>query len=69
MTTHLNYYKTILKKISFDSYLFHKEYHKAIRDLTAQEMDDLNKWIQSTGLDNILADKPNIQLMHDNEMQ
>ncbi|HET6542840.1 MAG TPA: hypothetical protein VFG46_20275 [Chryseolinea sp.] len=53
MTTYLDYYKTILNKVSFDAYLFHKEYRKAMRDLNTQEMSDLNKWIQSTGFHNI----------------
>ena len=65
--TYLNYYKIILKKVSFDRCLFHKEYHKAIRDLNAQEIADLNNWIQSTGFDHNLADKTDSQLMHANE--
>jgi hypothetical protein len=68
MTNYLDYYKTILNKVSFDAYLFHKEYRKAMRDLNAQEMSDLNEWIQSTGFHNILAEQMNGQLMHHNRM-
>ena len=68
MTTYFDYYKTILKKVSFDRYLFHKEYHKAIRDLNAQELSDLNKWIQATGFHKILAEQINSHLIHDDGM-
>jgi hypothetical protein len=69
MTTYLDYYKTILKKVSFDRHLFLKEYHKAIRDLNTQEIEDLNKWIQSTEFHNILGGRINNRLMHDHEMR
>ena len=59
MTTYLDYYKTILNKVSFDRCLFYKEYHKAIRDLNALEIRDLNKWIRLSGFDNILAEQMN----------
>ena len=64
MMTYLDYYRTILTKVSFDAYLFHKEYHKAIRDLNVQEMSELNQWIQSIGFDNILAEQIDNQVMH-----
>jgi hypothetical protein len=63
MMTYLDYYKTILHKVSFDAYLFHKEYRKAMRDLKAHEMSDLNKWIQGKGFHNILAEQRDGQLM------
>ena len=69
MTTYLDYYKTILNKVSFDPYLFHKEYHKAMRDLNAQEMSDLIKWIHSKGFHNTLADPMHGQLMHHDRMR
>ena len=69
MTTYLDYYKTILKKVSFDRHLFHKEYRKAISDLNTQEIEDLNKWVQSTGFHNILADQIDSQLGHDNKIR
>ena len=56
MTTYLDYYKTILNKVSFDAYLFHKEYRKAMRDLNTQEMSDLNK---SNQLDFIIFGREN----------
>ena len=67
--TYLDYYRTILKKVSFDRHLFQKEYHKALRDLNAEDICDLNKWIQSTGFQNILAEQMDTQLMHDYEMR
>jgi len=63
MTTYLDYYKTVLKKVSFDKYLFYKEYHKAIRDLNALEIRNLNNWIRLSGFDNILAEQMNSHLI------
>ena len=68
MSNYLDYYKTILNKVSFDAYLFHKEYRKAMRNLNAQERSDLDKWIESTGFQNILAQQMNGQLLHPNRM-
>ena len=42
----LNYYKTILAKVSFDRELFSREYDKAIKYLNTVEVEDLNRWIQ-----------------------
>jgi hypothetical protein len=49
-TTYLDYYKMILDKVSFDHNLFRKEYQKALRTLHAQEVSELNHWLQSKGL-------------------
>ena len=65
MTTYFDYYKIILKKVSFDRVLFHKEYRKALRNLNAQEICDLNNWIQSKGFQNILNEQMDTQLIHD----
>ena len=46
----LEYYKTILDKVSFDYDLFIKEYRKAINVLTPAETDALNGWIKSRRL-------------------
>lgn len=40
----LEYVKTILKKVSFDSKLFEKELLKAIRVLIQPELRELKKW-------------------------
>jgi len=40
----LDYFKTILKKVSFDTKLFEKELRKAIKSLIDSEINDLKKW-------------------------
>jgi acyl carrier protein len=51
----LEYYKSILEKISFDKELFNKEYQKAKETLNQEEQDELIKWID----DNKLIQKMN----------
>lgn len=45
----LEYYKTILDKVSFDYDLFAKEYRKALNVLSPEETDALNVWIKVRG--------------------
>lgn len=40
----LEYFKTILSKVSFDRRLFEKELRKAIKTLVEKEVEDLKKW-------------------------
>jgi len=40
----LEYVKTILKKVSFDRYLFEKELFKAIKTLIKEELRELKIW-------------------------
>jgi hypothetical protein len=40
----LNYFKTILSRVSFDALLFEKELRKAIKSLIADEVQELRKW-------------------------
>jgi hypothetical protein len=40
----LEYVKTILKKVSFDRYLFEKELFKAIKTLVKEEIKELKSW-------------------------
>jgi hypothetical protein len=40
----LEYFKMILKKVSFDKRLFEKELRKAIATLVRNEIDDLRRW-------------------------
>ena len=40
----LDYFKTILKKVSFDTILFEKELRKAIKSLIDSEINDLKNW-------------------------
>lgn len=56
-TTFLDYYKTILDKVSFDKTLFTKEYQKALNILKDDEAGNLNTWLKSRGLQSILVDQ------------
>ncbi|MDA0773645.1 MAG: hypothetical protein O2914_05850 [Bacteroidetes bacterium] len=38
------YYKSILRKVSFDTALFYKEYHKAMMTLPPKEAERLARW-------------------------
>ena len=40
----LEYFKTILAKVSFDRWLFEKELKKAIRSLVPEEIRTLRDW-------------------------
>lgn len=40
----LNYFKSILTRVSFDAKLFEKELLKAIRTLIADEVQELKAW-------------------------
>tara|TARA_B100001939_G_scaffold295863_1_gene269531 strand:+ start:185 stop:382 length:198 start_codon:yes stop_codon:yes gene_type:complete len=42
--TQLEFYKTILEKVSFDAALFEKEFHKAISDLPYNDSIELKRW-------------------------
>jgi DNA replication protein DnaD len=41
----LEYYKTVLQKVSFDLKLFSKELQKAISRLLPNEIEELKKWL------------------------
>lgn len=45
--SYLDYYKTVLQKVSFDGNLFYKEYRKAINSLSAEEAALLKDWVKS----------------------
>ena len=40
----LNYFKTVLAKVSFDARLFEKELRKAIKTLMVDELQELREW-------------------------
>lgn len=40
----LNYFKSILTRVSFDAQLFEKELLKAIRTLIVEEIQELKAW-------------------------
>ena len=40
----LEYFKTILSKVSFSKYLFEKELRKAIKVLVEEELKELQRW-------------------------
>ena len=42
--TKLEFYKTILEKVSFDRMLFEKEFNKAIIGLSYKESNELKRW-------------------------
>ena len=42
--TQLEFYKTILEKVSFDRMLFEKEFKKAIIGLSYEDSNELRKW-------------------------
>lgn len=46
----LDYYKTILEKVSFNEQLLKKEYRKAKQFLDNAEARDLDYWLQKKGL-------------------
>lgn len=48
--TFLEYYKTILEKVSFDGGLVSKEYRKAKELLQESEQRELDLWVKSRGL-------------------
>lgn len=48
--TFLDYYKTILSKVSFDDDLLAKEYAKALTALKEEEVRNLEHWVKSKGL-------------------
>ncbi len=40
----LEYFKTILTKVSFDARLFERELRKAIRQVVEDQLEDLRNW-------------------------
>ena len=52
----LEYTKTVLKKVSFDTRLFCKEVQKAISNLLPEEIEELKLWLQQ-----FIDDKPELQ--------
>ncbi len=52
----LEYYKTVLQKVSFDVKLFSKELKKAISRLLPDEIEELKKWLHL-----FILDKPELQ--------
>ena len=52
----LEYTKTVLKKVSFDTKLFCKEVKKAISNLLPEEIEELKLWLQQ-----FIDDKPELQ--------
>ncbi len=65
----LEYFKTILSKVSFSKTLFEKELRKAIKALIGEELQELRKWcykkfghIYRTILNSCFGDLPNTAL-------
>ncbi|WP_185154367.1 hypothetical protein [Fulvivirga sp. M361] len=53
-TSFLDYYKTILEKVSFDDLLLAKEYQKAKSIIDQSQHYHLDDWMYRTGLINKL---------------
>ncbi|WP_430907320.1 hypothetical protein [Maribacter sp. 2-571] len=51
----LEYTKTVLQKVSFDTKLFCKEVEKAIQRLLPNEVEELKHWLRQ-----FLTDKPEL---------
>ena len=66
-TTWLNYYKTILEKVSFDTFLLKKEYEKAKKMLLPHQEVHLDNWMQQKGYLNILGSKRNASSLQQNK--
>lgn len=45
----LEYYKTVLGNVTFDTMLFRKELRKAMRDLIADDRVKLRDWLKHSG--------------------
>lgn len=52
----LEYTKTVLKKVSFDTLLFCKELKKALRTLLPEEVEELKIWLEI-----FIKDKPELR--------
>jgi hypothetical protein len=52
----LEYTKTVLKKVSFDTKLFGKELKKAVSNLLPHEIEELKDWLLL-----FLTDKPELK--------
>ncbi|MBT8285626.1 hypothetical protein ACA086_11640 [Muriicola sp. E247] len=52
----LEYYKTVLQKVSFDAKLFSKELKKAISKLLPYEIEELKHWLLG-----FITDKPELR--------
>ncbi|MFH6604365.1 hypothetical protein ACEZ3G_12810 [Maribacter algicola] len=52
----LEYTKTVLKKVSFDTKLFCKEVKKAVARLLPEEIEELKQWLLG-----FITDKPELQ--------
>lgn len=52
----LEYTKTVLKKVSFDTKLFCKELEKAVKRLLPAELEELRFWLQK-----FITDKPELK--------
>ncbi|MFK7951243.1 MAG: hypothetical protein AB8B73_00230 [Ekhidna sp.] len=45
--SYLDYYKDLLKRVSFCSDLFKKEYHKAREIVAPHELSHLDQWVKN----------------------
>ncbi|UZR98495.1 hypothetical protein [Chondrinema litorale] len=66
--TWLNYYKTVLEKVSFDAFLLKKEYEKAKKMLLPHQHIHLDSWMQQKGYLTKLASKRSTNPLHQTEV-
>ncbi len=57
MSSSYFFYKSLLKKVSFNPYLFNKELNKAISSLSDQESKRLIRWASSYRRESIKIEK------------
>lgn len=55
--SYLEYYKAILEKVSFDDWLYTKEFDKAKRHLSPGEFQQLKEWQRAVHLPNPLTEE------------
>lgn len=61
--TMLEYCKMILQKVSFDPSLFRMELHKALKELLAEEVQELKQWcVRTFGITYCLHADPQFSL-------
>ena len=52
----LEFYKTILTKVSFDRILFEKEFNKALIELSYKDSNELRRWKKRFLFDKVQSD-------------
>lgn len=64
--SYLEYYKTILEKVSFDDWLYAKEFAKARRNLSPGDFQKLRNWSRETRLPAPLTEEQLLKIQNVN---